>query len=206
MSFESSDNPASPRGEDAQDASIRASVMLGQLVGGGLPAQVSLGWLTAHLQERSFGAMMLILSVTSMLPFVSIPAGLLLLPLAVQLMMDRPSLRLPRGIAARPFPSPRIATGLRRAIAVIRHLETFIRPRWQGVFRVQRFIGLVVLFLALSLLIPIPFSNFVPALAITLIALAYLEKDGLLLSLSLFAALVALAIAVAAIWGLVAAF
>jgi hypothetical protein len=47
---------------------------------------------------------------------------------------------------------------------------------------------------------PIPFSNVVPALVIALIALAYLEEDGVLLSIALLAAVIVLAIALAAVW------
>jgi hypothetical protein len=47
---------------------------------------------------------------------------------------------------------------------------------------------------------PIPFSNVVLALVIALIALAYLEEDGLLLSIALPAAVILLAVAVAAVW------
>jgi len=41
----------------------------------------------------------------------------------------------------------------------------------------------------------------VPALLVALIALAYLEEDGLLLCLSLLGAFVLMAVATAAVWG-----
>jgi hypothetical protein len=47
---------------------------------------------------------------------------------------------------------------------------------------------------------PIPLTNVVPALVIALISLAYLEEDGLVLSIGLLAALVVLTAAVAAVW------
>jgi hypothetical protein len=48
---------------------------------------------------------------------------------------------------------------------------------------------------------PIPLSNVVPALVIVLIALAYIEDDGVLLSIGLLAALVVLTVVAAAVWG-----
>jgi hypothetical protein len=51
--------------------------------------------------------------------------------------------------------------------------------------------------------IPIPLSNVLPALVIALISLAYLEEDGVLLSIALLAALVLLAIASVAVWQMV---
>jgi hypothetical protein len=60
----------------------------------------------------------------------------------------------------------------------------------------------VVLLLSLTLFIPVPLSNIPPAAVISLVAFAYLEEDGALLSLALIAALVLLAVIISgAIWG-----
>jgi hypothetical protein len=48
-------------------------------------------------------------------------------------------------------------------------------------------------------------SNVIPALAIMLIAFAFLEEDGVLLCIALAAAAVSLAITAAAIWGTIEA-
>jgi hypothetical protein len=50
---------------------------------------------------------------------------------------------------------------------------------------------------------PIPLSNVAPALVIVLIALAYLEEDGLLLSIAMVAAVIVLAVTVAVVWAAV---
>jgi hypothetical protein len=49
-------------------------------------------------------------------------------------------------------------------------------------------------------LAPIPLSNVVPALVIALISLAYIEEDGLLLSIALLSAVIVLTVAVVAVW------
>ena len=49
-------------------------------------------------------------------------------------------------------------------------------------------------------LTPIPLSNNVPAMVIAVISLAYLEEDGLLLSLALLSAVVVVTLELAAIW------
>ena len=53
---------------------------------------------------------------------------------------------------------------------------------------------------ATLLFIPLPLSNIVPALVIALISLAYLEEDGLLLSVALLAAVIVLAVELAVVW------
>ena len=70
-------------------------------------------------------------------------------------------------------------------------------PRWR-----QPSAWFVVLSATL-VFIPIPLSNVVPALVIALISLAYLEEDGVLLSIALLAAIIVLAVATAAIWQMV---
>ena len=47
---------------------------------------------------------------------------------------------------------------------------------------------------------PIPLSNVVPALVIALISLAYLEEDGLLLSIALLAAVIVLTVELVVVW------
>jgi hypothetical protein len=85
---------------------------------------------------------------------------------------------------------------------VLRYLERVIHPRWPTPFEpTKRLIGAVVLILSASLVFtPIPLSNVIPALVIALIALAYLEEDGLLLSISMLNAAVVLMVELAAIW------
>jgi len=50
------------------------------------------------------------------------------------------------------------------------------------------------------LLAPIPLSNILLALLIALIALAYLEEDGILLSIALLAAVIVVTIVLVAMW------
>src|SRR5262249_55963164 len=54
---------------------------------------------------------------------------------------------------------------------------------------------------AVLLLTPVPLSNVAPAAVISLISLAYVEEDGLLLSVALLAAIVLVGIESAAVWG-----
>ena len=59
--------------------------------------------------------------------------------------------------------------------------ERLLRPRllWLTCALGERLIGAVCLFLAVVLVLPIPFGNMLPAAAISLLALGVLERDGL---------------------------
>jgi hypothetical protein len=177
------------------------SVVLDDLLGHEVPEQVTLGWLMDRLGDRSFGIVLLLLALLGLLPGVSALAGVLLTIPAVQMILTRPGPVFPRRIAARPFEARRLARVVRRVVPVLRAVERFIRPRWPTPFQMtKRVVGSVILLLAASLLAPVPLSNIPPALVIGLIAFAYLEEDGVLLSAALALALVMLSIASVAAW------
>jgi hypothetical protein len=87
-------------------------------------------------------------------------------------------------------------------VPVLRYLEKVIHPRWAiPLEATKRLVGAVVVILNVTLMLtPIPFSNIVPALVIAVISLAYLEEDGLLLSLALLNAVVVVTLELAAVW------
>ena len=182
------------------------SVVLDGLLRHEAPERVTLGWLMGGLGDRSFGVALLLLALLGLLPGVSAVAGVLLTVPAFQMVLARPGPVLPRRVAARRFEAERLARVVRRLVPVLRFLERFIRPRWATpVEATKRAVGGVVLLLAASLLAPVPLSNVPPALAIALIAFAYLEEDGVLLGVALAAALAMLAVAALADWEAVSA-
>jgi hypothetical protein len=85
---------------------------------------------------------------------------------------------------------------------VLRYFEKVIHPRWPTPLEAtKRLVGAVVVILNITLMFtPIPLSNVVPALVIVLISLAYLEEDGLLLSIALLAAVVLVTFELAVVW------
>ncbi|HTR17403.1 MAG TPA: exopolysaccharide biosynthesis protein [Acetobacteraceae bacterium] len=186
-------------------AFIPASVVLQRLHDEAPADSFTLGWLMGSLRERSFGIIMLLLALVAIAPGVAPVAGLLLMVPAFQMIAGQPAPVFPRRIAARPLPTRRLAASLRRAVPVLRYLETMIHPRWPTlVERTKRLVGGVVVMLSsIVVFVPIPLTNVIPALAIALISLAYLEEDGVLLSIALLAAVIVLAVAFVAVWGMV---
>jgi hypothetical protein len=115
----------------------------------------------------------------------------------------------PRRLSVRPAPRwARLPTNqlLRlggRAIHILKYLEKAVHPRWPMTFEVaKRAVGIMVLLLTVVLLLtPVPLSNVAPAMVISLISLAYVEQDGLLLSAAFLAAIILIGIGSAAVWG-----
>jgi hypothetical protein len=177
------------------------SAVLDDLLGDAPEEQVTLEWLMGRLGDRSFGLVLLLVALLGLLPGVSAVAGVLLMVVAVQMILARPGPVFPRRVATHRFEVRRLARVVRRVLPALRWLERFIRPRWATPFETtKRVVGGVVLLLAVSLLAPVPLSNVPPALTIALVALAYLEEDGILLCAALAAALVMLTVAAAVAW------
>src|SRR5215469_8952013 len=157
---------------------------------------VTVGWLTSTLHRDSFGIVMLCLGLLATTPVGSTVPGLILAVMAVQLIVGRGKPAFPHFIMTRRLPT-------RQLLRVLKYLEKVVHPRWPRAFEAaKRAVGVVVLLLTLVLLLtPVPLSNVAPAMVISLISLAYVEEDGLLLSAAFIAAIVLIGIGSAAVWG-----
>ena len=172
-----------------------------------MPAdRFTLGWLMHSLHKRSFEIIMLLLALVAITPGLSILAGLLLIIPAIQMIAGKPAPVFPRRIATRSFPARHLAAVVQRAVPMLGYLERVVHPRWHTPPEAtKRLVGAAVVLLSATLVfIPVPLSNVVPALVIALISLAYIEEDGLLLSIALLAAAVVLMVAMAAVWEMLA--
>ena len=112
---------------------------------------------------------------------------------------------LPRFITRRQIPTQRFARLIGRVVPLLRRAERLFKPRWPTPFRTtRRVVGVTIMLLGVTLIEPIPFSHVIPSLVIMLVALAYLEEDGVMLCVALAVALASLAITGATVWGTVA--
>lgn len=185
---------------------IPTSHVLRALLDQASTARVSLGWLIGRLGERSFGIILLLLALLAFIPGVSPVAGILLMVPAFQMIRAHAGPVFPRRLACRSFQTRRLVAVIRRAVPFLQYLERFIYPRWTTPFETtRRLVGGVVLLVSLTLFVPVPLSNIPPAVLISLVAFAYLEEDGALLSLALVAAVILLGVVISGtIWGLTA--
>lgn len=189
-----------PRDADHDLRRTPTSVVIEELLASAPAGYITLEWLFASLRERSFGLVMLFLGLMAILPGICALAGIALIALSIQMLMGRTIPILPRFMACRPMGRPMLL--VKYTIPLIRFLERFVSPRWAVPLQVTQWgVGLGLLLMAATLLMPIPFSNVVPGIIIIFAALAYLEGDGLLLTFALVASLAAFLGMLAAIWG-----
>jgi hypothetical protein len=168
---------------------VPTSVVLMRLLDDAPTDRVSLAWLISRLGERSFGLLVLIVAFLGLAPAVAMLAMLLLPFPAIQMILGHEGPSLPNFFSMRSIPTRHLSRLAVWSIPLLRRLEVFIHPRWPTPFQAtKRLVGLTILLLAVTLIAPFPF-NIIPTLVIMLISFAYLEEDGILLCISIVAAI-----------------
>jgi hypothetical protein len=169
------------------------SQLLAELIAKAPAGPVDLEWLLTHLDRRSFGLLLLLLGMLVVVPGVATIATLALLFPAVQMILGRSAPSFPRFLAKRQFDFNRFKRFTVFVTPVLHAIERVSRPRWNARRDgTNRLVGLIIFLLALSAGWPLPFVNVIPGLVVVLIAIAYLQEDGLLLVVALAAALISL--------------
>lgn len=160
--------------------------------------RITVGDLLRAMEGRAIGALLLVFAFPNILPTPPGLAGILGLPLiylSSQLMLGRLPW-LPPFISNRSITRETFVNLVTRAIPWLARAERMLKQRlWLLVSPpAQRFLGAVCLILSLVLVLPIPFGNMLPSIAVCILALGLLERDGLWIIAGLVASVIATAI------------
>jgi hypothetical protein len=171
------------------------SAMLDALARDENKERIAIGDLLAALGDRALAALLFVFAFPNVLPTppgTSSILGAPLIFLAAQLAFGRRPW-LPALIARRSMSRADFATLMRRVGPWLARAERLLRPRVSRLTLppMEYLIGVVCLALALILVLPIPLGNILPALAISLLALGILERDGLWVLIGLATAVAA---------------
>jgi hypothetical protein len=149
-------------------------------------AQLSLGEIVDRFEGRGgLGPVLFVLALPILLPLPPGASMVLSLPLLVvtpQIVVGRAQLWLPRWLAKRTLERKAFAKLARRLLPPLERIEALGKPRLSFLTGTigTRFIGVAATVIALILVLPIPFANLLPALALGLLALGLTRKDGLM--------------------------
>ena len=171
--------------------------------------RISVGDLLAVLGDRAIGALMFFFAAPNILPVppgVSTLLGAPLLFLSAQLMLGmRPW--LPGFVTRRSILRSDLAMLVRRIVPWLAKAERLLKPRAVVLVRppIEYVVGLVCLVLATILFLPVPLGNILPALAISVLALGVLERDGVWIALGLLVSVVAGAVVSGVLWAMMQA-
>jgi hypothetical protein len=171
--------------------------------------RVSVRDLMDALGDRALGALLFLFAFPNVLPVppgTSALLGLPLLFLSRQLMIGRKPW-LPAVLSARSMARADFAALVQRITPWLKRAERLLRPRlsWLALPPMEYAIGALCLLLAVVLTLPIPLGNVLPAVAISVLALAVLERDGLWVLAGLAGAVVSMLAVSGVIFALVQA-
>ncbi len=175
-------------------------------------AEIKLVDILALAEERIFGFLLVILSLPSALPVpapgYSVPFGILMFLLAIQLIFGAKYPWLPEKMLKGSMKLERVQKFVKAGIPWLKRIEALTRPRMTSICsslpgRVT--IGVAIALMSISMMIPIPGTNTLPAIGIFVTAFGLQEDDGFIslggLVICLIAATLSTSIIIAVIWG-----
>ena len=146
---------------------------------------VTLDWILTQLHERAFGLFLLVLALPCCIPFLYGIPQIVALPLmfvSAQILLGRTSPWLPKRLGAREVSKASLENLAERAKPWLERIEALSRPRLQMLTRppFDRVIVVALVLFSASILVPLPATNTVPGLAVVIVSMGFLQRDGLL--------------------------
>lgn len=190
----------------AQERFPHTSEMLHALLEPNTADRITVSDFIGGLKNRVLGIIMLTFSIPCIIPMppgVAAACGLVLLSCGIHLILGLETLWLPKLIASRSLSSAILERIVRRTLPVVQHLERLCRPRWSAVTSRsgRSFIGIMVVIQSIVLILPIPvLGNLPPGVAVGVIALGLVERDGFVILIGLILSILAIGIASAVAW------
>lgn len=149
---------------------------------------VTLDWVLAQLHERAFGLFLLVLALPCCIPFLYGVPQVVALPLmfvSAQILFGRRVPWLPQRLGARSVSKASLENLASRAGPWLRRIEAVSRPRVEALTRtpLDRVVGQALVLFSASILVPLPGTNTVPGIAVVIVAMGLLQRDGILVIL-----------------------
>ena len=164
------------------------------------PEQIKLSDILSLAGERIFGFLFIILALPSALPIpapgYSIPFGIVMFFLAVQLIIGRQRPWLPDKIINKSIKLSQAQGFVKAGMPWLKRIEALTHPRIAYVCTSvpgKIIIGTAIALMSICMMIPIPGTNTVPAMGIFIVGFGLQEDDGFISLAGLGVCLVALA-------------
>lgn len=159
--------------------------------------EMTLRDLMEGLGERSFGFVLLLFGVLSAIAIVPGLATITAIPLlffGLQMFVGYRTPWLPKAISERSFAKADLLATVQRAVPAMRWVETICKPRLSILTGrlAEPLLGILVFILAAVIALPGPGTNFMPGVAIAFMAIAIIERDGLMVLLGMIVSAFAL--------------
>jgi hypothetical protein len=169
---------------------------------------ITIAQLVAGLKTQALALLLILFALPNILP--SPPGttaifGAPLVLLTLQMALGR-DLWLPRVVLDRAMPRAGLLSLLAKAQPYFARVERLLRPRLLVLTSpsAQRALGAVMVLLSVMIMLPIPLANTGPSIAITLMAIGMVERDGAFILAGIAAAIGATLLVVTIYWALIA--
>ncbi|NEP61298.1 MAG: exopolysaccharide biosynthesis protein [Symploca sp. SIO2G7] len=146
---------------------------------------VTLNELLTLSGERTFGFLFVLLSLPSALPVpapgYSIPFGIVMFLLAVQLIIGRKKPWLPDGWLSKGFERSKVTGFITKGLPWLQKIEAVSQPRLSIMCTSpmgRLVLGIAIALMSMCMMVPIPGTNTVPAIGIFVIGFGLLDDDG----------------------------
>ena len=129
--------------------------------------------------------------------------GTPLIILSIQMLIGSKKVRLPEKVNQYELKNTTLRTISNKIVPIVEGIEKYMKPRTDFAKSVycEQFVGFISLICAISVAIPLPLTNAIPALGITVMSLGLLSRDGIIIILGFIISLIGLLIAAMAIAG-----
>ena len=140
--------------------------------------------LIESMHATGFGLTMMFFALGALMPLPPPIPSIIALPLLIfsfQMMSGCSSPKLPKRFANLSIKRSILAIVVQKSAPYLRKVERVLRPRllFMTSNAAERMIGLLTLVFSISIALPVPFSNFIPALGILIISFGMMGRDGL---------------------------
>jgi hypothetical protein len=146
--------------------------------------RVSIRYLVDALGERGLGVLIAVFALPNILPsvvpFGNVLFGVMVMIFSVHLVFGVRHLVLPEFIGRRGMSTESFKAWAPRLARALSWFERLLKPSLPSVTHrgPERIIGVISVVLAIVCAIPIPLAHNIPAVALTLIGLGLIERDG----------------------------
>ncbi|HUS53452.1 MAG TPA: exopolysaccharide biosynthesis protein [Thermohalobaculum sp.] len=178
----------------------RTSVLLRSFIHNASSERISIGDLSDVLTDRAYGVLMIMFALPNLMPVnlpgVSAVLGLPLILLSAQLAYGRPKPYFPQWLARRSFLRRDLERVFAWGLPYLERVERVLRPRllWLTRPNGERLLGVICLVLSVAIVLPIPLGNWLPALALCILSMALIERDGVAYLIGIIVASIGLVI------------
>jgi len=160
--------------------------VVGRLASEAGPDGLSIREIRDHMDERAFGLLILILTIPCLVPALyGVPQvlGVPIILLAAQILVGREEPWLPEGVLRRRVPKAWLDRMADFATKRMGWFERLSRPRlkWLACGPGERLAALFMILATLTIVLPM--TNTVPSVALALLSVGLIQRDGLFVAL-----------------------